>query len=1117
MDNLIMSLVNEYILPGAAIGTLSVFDLLKHTSSAGFIEQTDFRDIYPIAIEVNTGVFTKRDLTAGFPEVTLSQLNDSIYISCSCSNPSGKMCGHQAEVIHCILEQKIYRVFFDGPLRHSVLMSTAKAYGLDKELNLDSYFRLHYNGSQIDIEPKIAGLLKIDNPAFQKELVPQSRSVIKELAAPEVMQKPLLVIGRHRYYNQLNFTLMHAERAKAGTIKNPLTAIDPMQLTWKSDDAAVIKFYTAIAAFQNKYEADHVAGELDALRQVISNPLKLEAYYHDRDIAENISARSLRRVGLNMLKPEIKLTVFQKEPFYEITGELVFEHIALPFKDLVIRHDYFIEYRQVFHLINNPDMQRVIKFFKCNNEILLIHASQYEAFLQSVLSPLESLVQINYSYIHTATPAQLAEQDFTTERLIYLRQEGHFIAINPVMKYGSSEAPVYSRKQVFGTDQNGNTFRIERDLVAELQFTSLIMQQHPDFKEQVNEHEYFYLHKNQLLDDNWFLDAFETWKNEGITILGFNDIKNNKLNPNKARVSIRVVSGTDWFNARIKLSFGKSEATLKQVHRAIRNKSKFVQLDDGTRGILPAEWIEKFIRYFHAGDIEGELLKIARANFAEVKSLFESDVLSEDVHQEIADYERKLSARYNIPEVAIPEGLKAVLRDYQHQGLNWLNWLDELNFGGCLADDMGLGKTIQMIAFLLLQRQKRGQFTSLVVAPTSLLFNWEDELERFAPSLKVTIHHGGDRQKQVDAFSKYDVVLTSYGIVLSDIRFLKTFHFNYLFLDESQAIKNPDSERYKAAMQLQARNRMVLTGTPVENNTFDLYGQLSFACPGLLGSKQYFRDIYSIPIDRYESIRRAGELQQKVKPFILRRTKQQVAIELPEKTEMVIYCEMNTEQRKVYDSYERELREYISAVDDDDIHKNSMHVLKGLTRLRQICNSPVLIKEGYSGDHAVKLELLMEQIENKSPAHKILVFSQFVGMLDLVKAKLEERNIGFEYLTGQTGDRGLRVNNFQTNEAVRVFLVSLKAGGVGLNLTAADYVYLVDPWWNPAAENQAIDRAHRIGQNKNVVAVRLICLNTIEEKIVNLQKKKNKLTRNLVRADASFFNSLSKKELLDIL
>ncbi len=430
---------------------------------------------------------------------------------------------------------------------------------------------------------------------------------------------------------------------------------------------------------------------------------------------------------------------------------------------------------------------------------------------------------------------------------------------------------------------------------------------------------------------------------------------------------------------------------------------------------------------------------------------------------------------------------------------------------------MGLGKTLQIIAFILSQREKRGHTTNLVVVPTSLLFNWQDEIRKFAPSIKVLQHHGSDRSKTTAHMVDYDVVITSYGILLSDIQFLKTFYFNYIFLDESQTIKNPDSERYKAARLLQSRNRIVLTGTPIENNTFDLYSQLSFACPGLLGSKSYFKDIYAIPIDKFEYSKRAGELQQKIKPFILRRTKKQVAKELPEKTETVIYCEMNAEQRRIYDAYEKELREFIAANDEDELNKNSMHVLTGLTRLRQICNSPVLLKEGYSGEHSVKIEILMEQITGKSQDHKILVFSQFVGMLDLLKSELEKREIPFEYLTGQTRDRGEKVNNFQNNENIRVFLISLKAGGIGLNLTQADYIYLIDPWWNPAVENQAIDRSYRIGQTKNVIAVRMICSNTVEEKILTLQKRKKHLAQQLLKADGSNFQGFSKQELMNIL
>ncbi|MCH5717906.1 hypothetical protein [Niabella hibiscisoli] len=423
-------------------------------------------------------MFSKNNPEASFPEVTLSQLNDSLYTSCSCNNQSGRLCNHQAEVIYAILEQKNFRVFFDTPLRRSVLMAIAKEYGLGKEPNLDAYFGLLYSNGQVNIEPKLKGLLKIDNQALQKELVPQPKSHIKELAAQGEEESQILILCRHRYYNQLNFMLMGADRTRSGKIKNPLMDIDPMQLAWRSVDAAVIKFYTAIAAFQNKYEADHINKELEALRQVVGNPLQMETYFHDKDIAENISAKSLRRITLNILKPEIKLTVFQKEPFYEITGELLFGHIALPFKDLVIRNEYFIDHRQIFYLIDNPDLLQVIQFFKSNNEIVLVHASRYDGFLQSVLAPLESIVQINYSYIHTATPAQLEEQEFQKERIIYLRQEGQFISISPVMKYGMAEVPVYSRKQIFGTDQNGNTFKVERDVAAELQFTSVIMQQH---------------------------------------------------------------------------------------------------------------------------------------------------------------------------------------------------------------------------------------------------------------------------------------------------------------------------------------------------------------------------------------------------------------------------------------------------------------------------------------------------------------------------------------------------------------------------------------------------------------------------------------------------------------
>jgi len=1112
-----MDFPKEYILDNTSISNLSVFELLKHVENAGFVDLKNFKEIYPIALELNSGVFTKTGISPKFPKVAVSQVGNSIVSSCSCGSVSKKMCEHQGEIIYSIIEERNYRVFFDGQLRKTILQQVAKEYGLEKETHLDSYFDLRLTEGKLKIEPKILGLIKVDSQSINKSLIPKRKSKLKTLSELESGKKRILVISKHRYYNQLNFLLMEADITKTAKIKNPIENIDPQPLIWKTNDPAELKFYSAIHSFQNKFTDDNLESDLEALRLIVKNPQSIDIFLHDRSISESISAKSLQSISLDLLKAEIQLTVFKKEPFFEISGELIVNEKSLPFKELIIRNEYFLFYNKGLHLVDNPDLLRIIKFFKSNNEILVLHETKYEEFLKTSLAPLEQLLRINYSYIRPATAAQIKEKKYDLARLIYLQQEGSYVSITPVMKYGEIEVPVYSRKQLFDKDQNGNIFKVERNYDEEDRLTSAILEKHSEFSEQLEEPEYFYLHKDKFLDADWFVETFEQWREENISILGFNEIKNNKINAHKAKITIEIISGIDWFNAKLKIGFGNQSASLRQVHRAIRNKSKFVQLDDGSQGILPEEWLTKIAGYFRIGDMDQEMITIPKINFSEVSDLFEKELLSEEIQQEIELYKKEFSEEFKIPAIKIPKGLNAELRAYQHEGLNWLNFLDDHNFGGCLADDMGLGKTLQIIAFILSQREKHPQNTNLIVVPTSLMFNWEEEIERFAPSIKLWKHYGADREKNINEFEKHEVILTTYGMLLSDIRFLKNFKFNYIFLDESQAIKNPNSERYKAARLLQARNRIVLTGTPVENNTFDLYGQLSFASPGLLGSKQYFKDTYAIPIDRFQYNKRAIELQEKIQPFVLRRTKKQVAKELPEKTEMIIYCEMNEEQRKIYENYETELREYISATGEDEIQKNSMHVLTGLTKLRQICNSPVLLKEGHSAENAVKIEVILEQIENKSKEHKILIFSQFVGMLDLIKTELENREISFEYLTGQSKNRGAKVHNFQTNPDVRVFLISLKAGGVGLNLTEADYVYLIDPWWNPAAENQAIDRSYRIGQTKNVVAVRLICSNTIEEKIMKLQSKKSKLAQELVQTDASFFNSLSKDELLDVL
>ncbi len=1111
---------NQYIFKNINFSGFSIFDIQKYCSERIDIDRENLKDIQPYFIEINAGVFYKPLSNIDFPSVAVNFIGSSLILECPCNAPKTKMCRHQAQVLYTIIERQDLRIFFDEKLRRKKLEDFAKDYGLENEPNLDEYFQLEHIHNSLKIEPRIKELIKLNSDELQQKLLPKKNNHFHEIKVQNPSKKMFLVIKKNKYYDRFGIELFEAETTQSGKIKNPITAIDPSNLIWKAETIDEAKFYTAVLKFENNQTDEKNDADLEALKMMVKNPLRLPTFYHDKDISENVSAKSIVSVDLKSLNLDIELSVFKKEPFFEITGGLWLNDVLQSFKNIKIQFNYFLFHDKTLHLVTNLDMLRVLEFFKSNREILLVHSSKFEEFKQNILANLEKQIKISYAYIQPATQKQLAEKSFDekVEKIIYLADQNEYISITPVMKYGNVEIPVFSRKQIFDTDQNGNIFQVERDDKEEIKFTATIMQQHSEFAEQIEQYEYFYLHKEKFLDENWFLEAFEKWRNEGIVILGFNELKKNKLNANKAVVSIVVVSGINWFNTEIDVKFGNQKASLKQLHKSIRNKSKFVQLDDGTNGILPEEWMKKLNLYFDSGEIYDELLRLPKSNFSEIKNLFDENVLSKEVSEEIETYNKALSENQNIPETEVPAELNATLRDYQKQGLDWLNYLDDFNFGSCLADDMGLGKTLQIIAFILSQNKKHSQNTNLVVVPTSLLFNWQAEVEKFAPSIKILTHYGANRIKNTLHFAGHEIVLTTYGMLLSDIQFLKDFHFNYVFLDESQAIKNPNSERYRAARLLKSRNKVVLTGTPIENNTFDIYGQLSFAIPGLLGSKQYFRDIYSIPIDKFENTKRATDLQQKIKPFILRRTKKQVAKELPDKTEMVIYCEMGEEQRRIYNAYEKELREYISAKDEHEIAKNSMHVLTGLTKLRQICDSPALLKdEEQFGDSSAKIEVLMEQIENKSSQHKILVFSQFVSMLDLIKEELQKRNIQFEYLTGQTKKRAEKVNKFQENEQVRVFLISLKAGGTGLNLTEADYVYLVDPWWNPAVENQAIDRCYRIGQKKNVIAVRLICPNTVEEKIMKLQQSKKELANDLITTDNSVFKKLSKQDLMEML
>ncbi|MDB5135638.1 MAG: Superfamily or helicase, family [Mucilaginibacter sp.] len=1109
------------IFEGVMIDTLTETIIAQHSIAGIYTDHIDSRHIFPVELAINQGTFTNKYLKTAYPDVTAIQKQDQLDLICECREHGEKLCEHQSAILSAIIKRDEFRIFFDKKLRYEKLRRFAIDYGLEQEPDLDSFFKIEYANNQLIISPHLSALMPVTK---------ESMGLLKAVIVSDVEPLDLdteestvcVVLKQHKYYGYLFVELYKAEFSKEGKLKNPLTALPPVDFIWKTEDPQQLKFFTGVHKFQ--IHLNKVASEADiiALRAIIKNPMGYDFYYHDSGVSENITAGSIVPVKMGLLSEEVKLAVEPKKQFFELSGTLGIDDKVYDVKELKLKFTYFVGNNEGLYLVNNLQQLNVISLLTKKQVNLLVHASKFDEFQKHLLSKLEDKVAVNYKHIPTATPVQLKQQGFDneTERIIYLSDFGAHVMIIPVMRYGEVEISVRTKKQIYSIDKKGKQFLVKRNNAGEIDFTALLVKQHPYFDEQLdNDLHYFYLHKKRFLDEDWFLNVFEEWHRQKITILGFNELERNKLNPHKVTISIKVLSGFNWFNAIVSARFGKKRAALKQIYRAVKNKTKYVQLDDGTLGILPAEWIKKFNNYFNSGEISNEeTLQISKSNFIAIEQLFDAAMLDEKVKEEISIYHKKLENFNSIKSLDVPDGFIGSLRHYQQQGLNWLNFLDDFNFGGCLADDMGLGKTVQVIAFILSQRVKVKHNTNLVVVPTSLIYNWQQEIEKFAPSIRVGTIYGADRIKSTADFGQYEVVLTSYGTLLADIVFLKDYEFNYVFLDESQQIKNPESQRYKASRLLKSRNKVVLTGTPVENNTFDLYGQLSFACPGLLGSKLYFKQIYSSPIDMFKSSKRAMELQNKIKPFILRRTKQQVAPDLPEKTEMVLYCEMKPEQRTIYDAYEKEFRDYISATTDDLLKKTPMNVLKGITRLRQICNSPLLIKgEKLPGHASSKIETLIEEIEGKMPQHKILVFSQFVSMLDLIKKELNSRQIAFAYLTGQTRNRQAVIEEFQNNSGVRVFLISLKAGGAGLNLTEADYVYLVDPWWNPAVENQAIDRCHRIGQNKNIVAIRLICPGTVEEKIQLMQESKQDLANNLINTDNSFLNSLSKTTLLNLL
>lgn len=1066
--------------------------------------------------------------------------NDERYFdtSCGCNELEHPLCVHKAAVFLQVLHtygQQYFQTMRNWDEQKNKLL---RLYGYSLDDDLTNKFTFTYENGKPFLRVLDPGIKKVDHKPSQ---------VMTTAIAEKIEEKRLGIVidTTVSWYPFLNFILVAGdvneqgdhfidgiERLELNQYVNPnrfkeserelvsvirkFTPEETMKYLRKNlpfgdflDDHAVVLKDTPAEDVKDQVWEYLLPKYQKLLERFSSHPL---CFLHEDK--NNLSTKGLRPIAFSEKVVHPQLSVAKEADLYVIRLEWQIGNTAVYFSETKLLNQGLLEHHGSIHAMGTLAEIQLTEQFLPDGK-LEIPAQQWDHFLDHQLMEWSQIVHVHFS----DTLVERVDNIKPTYQ-IYLQEREQMLILQPAFSYNG----VNIRWGFFGNvikPQNGVVKIIHRNEAAELQFIQMLRGMHTDMQQ--NNKDYFlYLPANSVLANNWFFrftDEMKEWK---VDLFGFEGLKNLRINTHKPQTRVQVSSGIDWFDAAVEVAFGDQTVTIAEVKKALAQKLNYVKLGDGTLGLLPEEWLKKYSLLIKMGETKGTKLRLKKYHFSALDELL-AEVDEEALHDELEDRKERLAEiiSNDFSNLAPPPQLTATLRPYQQAGFQWLAFLNEAGWGGILADDMGLGKTVQTLAYLQHYKNNNEDAKFLVVCPTTLMYNWENEIKKFTPELKHFIHHGPKRTATPRTFAPYDVIITTYGTMRSDIKMFNNFSIDYAILDESQAIKNPQSQVAKASLLLNCKHRLALSGTPVQNNTFDLYAQMNFLNPGMLGSREFFMNEFATPIDKFQDAEIKQQLRKLIYPFLLRRTKEQVAKDLPEKTETILFCEMGKEQRKIYDAYRNVYKDQIlGMIDERGIERSQMHILQGLTRLRQICDSPAILKEEEPfGNYSIKLDEIVREIIENVGNHKALIFSQFLGMLALIREKLQELNIPFAYFDGSTSttDREKAIQQFQNNESCRVFLISLKAGGIGLNLTAADYVYIVDPWWNPAVEQQAIDRTHRIGQTKNIFAYRLICKDTIEEKMLQLQERKRALAIELVADDSAFMKRLTRDDIAFLL
>ncbi len=1070
--------------------------------------------------------------------VTIKQ-NEERYFdtSCDCDEKSHPLCTHKAAVFIQVLKTfgaHHFQSLQNWDVQKNKLL---EQYGYSLKDDLTDKFTFTYENNKPFLRVLDTSIKKIGT----KQHVPEVQAVEAAVAVREEKRLGIVIDAQIKTFPFVDVLLIAApvdddERKMIGSIEKLELSqyINPTRYRQEERDMlpVVRKFLPdELLKFlkKNLPFGDFLHDYDTLLKDVPQDEVKEQAWEYllpkyqkllDRYSAypfvyARIKGKPLSSTGLKQIafaeKPvHPQLIVKNEGKVYTIALEWTIENSAIPHKEVTVLNGCLLQYEDRIYSLGSIQEVQLAEIFHPGGS-MKIPAAEWPDFLQEKLMGWSNKVHVHFSeelveHVYKARPGYR----------LYLTERDQSLVLQPAFVYNGVEI----RPGYFGDviqPHNGIVKIMQRNEAVENEYFELLQTLHTDLEFNKKE-QFFYLSGTNVLANNWFYRFTELMREWNVELLGFEGLKNLRVNVHKPETHVQVSSGIDWFDASVELKFGDQAVSIIEVKKALAQRQNFVKLGDGSIGLLPEDWLKKYSLLLKMGETKGNKIRLKKFHFSVLDELLaeiDEDALQKELEVKRGKLENILANDYSA--INPPEHLVATLRPYQLAGFQWLIFLNEAGWGGILADDMGLGKTVQTLTFFQHYKNSNPGARYMVVCPTTLMYNWENEIKKFTPELTHIIHHGPKRSTDINTYEGFDIIITTYGTMRSDIKAFKEIPFDYVVLDESQSIKNPQSQVAKASLLLNSKNRLALSGTPVQNNTFDLYAQMNFLNPGMLGSREFFMSEFATPIDKFREDEVKQQLRKLTYPFLLRRTKEQVAKDLPEKTETILYCEMGPEQRKIYESYRNIYRSQIlGMIEERGIEKSQMHILQGLTKLRQICDSPAIMNEEERfHNYSIKLDELSREITENVGDHKVLIFSQFLGMLALIREKLKEENISHVYFDGSStsNEREAAIQEFQNNHECRVFLISLKAGGIGLNLTAADYVYIVDPWWNPAVEQQAIDRTHRIGQTKNIFAYRLICKDTLEEKMLQLQERKRALAADLVSDDSAFQRRLTRDDI----